>query len=153
MKRRTLLAGAMVVAAAPHAAWAQATYAMRVWRDQNCGCCHSWVEIMRRSGRFALEVTIDADVVATKQRLGVPMQLASCHTAVVEGYVIEGHVPGQDILRLLAQRPAGVRGLAVPGMPVGSPGMQVPGGQREAFDVVAFHTDGRMTVFARYSAS
>lgn len=86
-----------------------------------------------------------------KRRLGVPDDLASCHTAEVEGYVVEGHVPAEDIVRLIEQRPAGVRGLAVPGMPIGSPGME-QGGRRDAFEVIAFRANGSREVFARYEA-
>ena len=116
-----------------------------VSRDPNCGCCGAWADHLRRAG-FPVEIVESANVNAVKQRLGVPADLASCHTAEVQGYVIEGHVPASAILRLLEERPVGV-GLAVPGMPIGSPGME--GGASETYDVVFFSRQGRRT-FARY---
>ena len=87
---------------------------------------------------------------AVKRRLGAPAALQSCHTAEVAGFLIEGHVPPADILRLLAERPAGIRGLAVPGMPIGAPGMERTGAAREGFDVFAFRGDGSHRVFASH---
>ena len=87
-----------------------------------------------------------------KQRLGVPLELASCHTTSISGFVIEGHTPVADIVRLLDERPRGVRGLAVPGMPMGSPGMDRADGRREAYNVMAFGTEGAPRVFTRYAA-
>ena len=117
-----------------------------VHRDPNCGCCGGWVEHLRRAG-FAAKVNATRDVNAIKQRLGVPDDLGACHTAKVQGYVIEGHVPATAIRRLLAERPQAV-GLAVPGMPTGSPGME--GGAPETYEVVLFGPQGRR-VFARYT--
>jgi hypothetical protein len=124
--------GTLVLTQRPHAAGARS--AVTVWKDPGCSCCTAWIEHLRRHGH---EVTaIDAtDLHVIKTRLGVPAELASCHTAEVAGYVIEGHVPAQAIARLLAERPD-ARGLAVPGMPVGSPGME--GGTPEAYDVILF---------------
>jgi hypothetical protein len=93
---------------------------------------------MRQTGRFNARMRDEADMPALKRRLGVPADLTACHTAQVEGYVIEGHVPADDILRLLSARPGGVRGLAVAGMPIGSPGMEQPGSASDPFVVVAF---------------
>lgn len=93
----------------------------------------------------------ETNMPALKRRLGVSDDLASCHTAEVEGYVIEGHVPAEDIVRLIEQRPAGVKGLAVPGMPIGSPGMEQVG-RRDAFDVIAFRANGSRDVFSHYAA-
>jgi len=89
----------------------------------------------------------DADMPAVKRRLGVPERLSSCHTAAVDDLVIEGHVPLDQVHRLLRDRPSGIRGIAVPGMPAGAPGMEVPDGRRDPFQVVAFFADGRNTVF------
>lgn len=89
---------------------------------------------------------------AVKQRLRVPADLASCHTAEIAGFVIEGHVPAEDVQRLLRERPTGVIGLATPGMPLGSPGMEQGGVTRDAFDVFAFRADGSREVFAHYAA-
>jgi hypothetical protein len=130
----------------------QARPELHVRRDTGCGCCLAWAEIMGRSGRFTLTVTNEADMSALKQSLGVPRDLASCHTATVAGFVIEGHVPLDDIVRLMETRPTGVRGIAVPGMPIGSPGMEQSGMGRDAFEVIAFSGDGARRVFARYPA-
>lgn len=127
-------------------------FTMAVSRDAGCGCCHGWMTQMQRSGRITATMRDEADMPALKRRLGVPDDLTSCHTAEVAGYVIEGHVPSVDIVRLLERRPAGIRGLAVPGMPIGSPGMEQAGGGRDAFDVVAFRTDGGRETFAHYEA-
>jgi hypothetical protein len=153
--RRAALAFALGAGAAlltPMAIAQQARPAMHVRRDPGCGCCLAWVEIMRRSGRFTVTVTNEADMSALKQSLGVPLDLASCHTATVAGFAIEGHVPLDDVVRLIQTRPAGVRGIAVPGMPLGSPGMEQSGMGREAFAVIAFSGDGARQVFARYPA-
>lgn len=106
---------------------------------------------MQRSGRFAVSVRNSNDMSAVKRRLGVPADLASCHTAEIAGFAIEGHVPLADLLRLLETRPQGVLGLAVAGMPVGSPGMEAPDGRRDAYEVTAFHRNGARSVFASYS--
>lgn len=119
--------------------------AITVWKDPNCGCCGSWVEHLRRNG-FAVTVVETSDVRAIKARLGVPADLASCHTAEVAGYTIEGHVPAEAVSRLIAEKPA-ARGLAVPGMPIGSPGME--GGRPESYDVILFG-NGTATRFARF---
>ncbi|MFC5506406.1 DUF411 domain-containing protein [Bosea massiliensis] len=98
---------------------------MIVTRDPNCGCCGNWVEHIRAAD-LAVEVVLVDDVMPLKTRLGVPEASMSCHTAVIGGYVIEGHVPAEAVKRLLVARPKAI-GIAVPGMPVGSPGMEVPG--------------------------
>ncbi len=107
---------------------------MVVFRDPTCGCCHKWVDHLTANG-FAVSVNDAPSMKAVKKRLGVPVELASCHTAEIGGYVIEGHVPASAIKRLLAEKPEG-RGLAVPGMPIGSPGME--GGTPEVYDVMLF---------------
>jgi hypothetical protein len=116
-----------------------------VSKDPNCGCCEGWVDHLRQAG-FAVTTHDMPELSALKNRLGVPEKLASCHTAQVDGYVIEGHVPADAIKRLLRERPAAT-GLAVPGMPVGSPGME--GGTPDLYDVVMFGKEGQRT-FARY---
>jgi hypothetical protein len=123
-----------------------ASYTMH--RDPSCGCCTEWAKHVRQG--LAAEVTVQdhADMVALKRELGVPEDLRSCHTMEVEGYVIEGHVPAADIARLLRERPAGVSGLAVPGMPVGSPGMEM-GSRTQPYQVIAFGGSG-YSVFASY---
>ncbi len=126
---------------------ASAAGVITMHKDPNCGCCSAWADRMRDAG-FEVVTKASHDMQSVKHAHGVPGQLASCHTATVDGYVIEGHVPAADVQRLLSQRPA-VTGIAVPGMPLGSPGMEV-GGQQEAFQVVAFDADGRMAVFAKH---
>ncbi len=126
---------------------------MQVSRDVGCPCCHVWTELMQATGRFRVTMVDAPDVQAFKRRLGVPAGLGSCHTAVVGSYVVEGHVPAADILRLLEERPAGVGGLAVPGMPRGSPGMEQPNGAVDPFEVIAFGADGRKSVFSRHAGS
>lgn len=112
-----------------------------------CGCCGAWAEHLKDNG-FAVRIHKREDLDPIKARYGVPGELGSCHTAVVEGYTIEGHVPAADIQRLLAERPA-AKGLAVPGMPLGSPGMEA-GGERDRYDVILFAEDGTQRVFASY---
>ena len=135
------------------AAQAVATVAARdtltVYKSPTCGCCRNWVEHMRANGFHVIAVD-QPDVTPVKREHGVTEQLASCHTALVSGYAIEGHVPAADVRRLLAERPAGVRGLAVPGMPTGSPGMEMPGTPPDRYDVVAFDSTGRTRVFASH---
>ena len=126
-------------------ALADAPEAITVHRDPSCGCCGAWIEHLRGAG-FSPTVAETGDVAAVKRRLGVPSELASCHTAEVRGYVVEGHVPAEAIRRLLAERPQAT-GLAVPGMPAGSPGME--GGAPEIYEVVLFGPQGRRA-FARY---
>lgn len=121
---------------------------IEVFKSPSCGCCGAWVEHLREAG-FTVEVRDIANMMAVKEELGLPGEMASCHTARIAGYLIEGHVPAQDIARMLAERPD-IRGIAVPGMPVGSPGMEVPGQPADAFDVVAFDASGRTSVFASY---
>jgi hypothetical protein len=123
--------------------------AITVYRSPSCGCCKAWIDHLKTNG-FRVEDIVTADVGAKKDELGLPTQLASCHTAVVDGYVIEGHVPANDIKQLLKQKPA-IAGLAVPGMPAGSPGMEA-GGQQDPFDVIAFDRGGKMSTFNHYPA-
>lgn len=114
---------------------------MTVNKDPNCGCCSGWVKHVRRAG-FDPLVNEVGDLTPLKSRLSIPPSLASCHTAQVDGYVIEGHVPASVIQRLLSERPEAA-GLAVPGMPVGSPGMEVPGSPEETYDVLLFGAAGQ----------
>jgi hypothetical protein len=123
---------------------------MVVTKDPSCGCCRAWAEHVRAAG-FPVEIVESASVARLKARLGVPQDLAGCHTAEVGGYVVEGHVPAAAIRRLLEERPAGT-GLAVPGMPVGSPGMEVEGSPPETYEVILFGPSGRRR-FARYRAA
>lgn len=148
MRRRTVLkwaAGALLAAAVPARA---ALPPMRVYKSPSCGCCTEWVAHLRADG-FTVAVE-DTGNNAARARLGIPPALASCHTAEIGGYAIEGHVPAADIRRLLASRPD-ARGLAVPGMPIGSPGME-QGEERDAYDVLLVRGDGTTNVFASYPA-
>ncbi len=120
---------------------------VRVVKSPTCACCSAWVDHLEESG-FRVEVEETASLGAAKARLGVPGELSSCHTAEVEGYVVEGHVPAAEIRRLLERRPDDVRGLAVPGMPAGSPGMEGPA--PVPYDVVAFDGSGGRSVWASY---
>ena len=124
---------------------ASAGTAMLVYKDPNCGCCHNWVDIMRAAG-FEVATHDTGDMAAIKTRYKVGQSLASCHTALVGGYVVEGHVPADLIRKLLAEKPK-VLGLAVPGMPMGSPGME--GGRKQAYEVFTFDAKGKTTVYAR----
>ncbi|SHK47466.1 DUF411 domain-containing protein [Rhodothermus profundi] len=120
---------------------------LTVFKSPTCGCCSDWVTHMQNAG-FKVRVEDVQDMATIKARFRVPYQLQSCHTALIEGYVIEGHVPARDVQRLLQEKPA-VAGLAVPGMPVGSPGME-QGDRRDPYDVLTFTTDGQTQVYARY---
>ena len=150
ISRRALLArgmaAALALSGAPSLLRGQAGTPMMVYKDPNCGCCHNWVEIMRRTG-FEVSVRDTQDMNAIKSRHKVTRALASCHTALVGGYVVEGHVPADVIRKLLAEKPK-VLGIAVPGMPVGSPGME-QGTRKDPYDVVAFDASGKTTVFAK----
>ena len=146
--RRSFLIGATSMAAlASGAGLASAAPTMTVYHDPNCGCCGGWVAHMRRAG-FQVQVIDTDDLAAIKTRFRVPSDLASCHTAEVDGYVIEGHIPALAIQRLLAEKPAAA-GLAVPGMPTGSPGMEAPGAPNEIYDVILFGPWGKRS-YARF---
>jgi hypothetical protein len=147
--RRAVLAGLAASLALPRIAAAQSLPKMVVSKDPSCGCCGAWVDHMRAAG-FPVEVVETPEINRVKIRLGVPSNLASCHTAEVGGYVLEGHVPADQVKRLLAERPQ-AKGLAVPGMPAGSPGMEVDG-MTDTYEVVLFGPSGRRT-FARYEGA
>jgi hypothetical protein len=123
--------------------------AVAVYKTPTCGCCSLWVKHLEQHG-FTTKVTDMASLEDVKAANHVPPQARSCHTAVVGGYVIEGHVPAADVQRLLKERPKGVIGLAVPGMPIGSPGMEVQGMKPHPYSVLAFDKAGTITVFARH---
>ena len=120
-----------------------------MWKSRTCECCGAWVKHLEANG-FAVTVN-DADtsaLAALKRQAGIGDRLASCHTAKIDGYVIEGHVPGSDIKRLVAERPDAI-GLTAPGMPIGSPGME-QGGEFEPYDVLLIKKDGATEVFAKH---
>jgi hypothetical protein len=133
-RRATIGLIGLIAASLATGARADMRLTIKVWKDPNCGCCTGWVEHLRRNG-FTATVVETADMQAVKTRLSVPAELAACHTAEIAGYIIEGHVPAQAITRVLAQKPDAL-GLAVPGMPIGSPGME--GGTPEVYDVMLF---------------
>jgi hypothetical protein len=122
---------------------------MDVWKDPNCGCCKDWVTHLEQAG-FKVRV-LDIGNEAARARLGIPSKLGSCHTASVAGYAIEGHVPAKDIQRLLREKPKAM-GLAVPGMPVGSPGMDgaIYQGRKDPYDVLLVAINGSSTVYQSY---
>ena len=121
-----------------------------VFRSPTCGCCMKWVEHMRQAGFDVKVKDLEQDALdKIKSDRGIPPTAQSCHTARVAGYTIEGHVPADAVQKLLKDKPA-VAGLAVGGMPLGSPGMEVPGGRKQAFNVVSFGKDGSTKVFASY---
>ena len=123
---------------------------VEVWKDPSCGCCHDWIEHMQANG-FSFTVH-DTGNNAVRAQLGLPQKLGSCHTALVGGYLIEGHVPASDVRALLKQKPKAL-GLAVPGMPVGSPGMdgEVYGNRRDPYDVLLVERGGSTKVFSSYN--
>ncbi|OOG46390.1 DUF411 domain-containing protein [Polaromonas sp. A23] len=152
MQRRFLiqaiasLAGTSLLAPA---LMAQTRPQVEVWKDPGCGCCKDWVAHMEANG-FDVKVH-DSGNTAARKRLGVPDKLGSCHTALVGGYAIEGHVPAREVHRLLKERPAAV-GLSVPGMPVGSPGMdgKIYGDRKDPYDVVLISRNGSTRVYQSY---
>ena len=121
---------------------------VEVFKSPTCGCCSKWIGHMRQHG-FTVTSTDLADVSVIKKQHQVPGAVSSCHTALVDGYVVEGHVPATDVLRLLKTRPA-VAGIAVPKMPIGSPGMEVEGTKPEPYDVVSFDKQGNTKVFSSH---
>ncbi len=155
ISRRTFVgqaAGLGMALAGGKSLWAVASAppaetAMTVYMSPTCGCCAKWVDHVRAAG-FKPVVHEEEDMDTVKDSLGVPRDMRSCHTAQVEKYLIEGHVPAEDIRKLLEQKPAAV-GLAAPGMPASSPGMAIPGEPHEAYDVLLFQRDGKSAIFAR----
>ena len=146
MKRWFSRMGISLLFAVLFAPAALAANAFDVYRDPSCGCCGAWVDYMRAQG-YTVTVHQDQPMAAVTARFGVPPGAVSCHTAVIEGYVVEGHVPVEDIRRLLAERPDAI-GIAAPGMPMGSPGMEM--GAPERYDVVLIGRDGSTRVYATH---
>lgn len=145
---RRLLFGAAAGLLAAGCARAEARE-LTVYKTPWCGCCRAWVTHMSRAG-FRPQVVELEDLAPVRAKHGVPFQLSSCHTAVIGGYVVEGHVPPADVVRLLRERPTGL-GLVVPGMPIGSPGMEQPDGRREAFQTfLLLDRSGRTRPFAAH---
>jgi hypothetical protein len=146
--RREFMTAVAVALALPNVAHA-ASASVEVWKAPSCGCCKDWIRHLESNG---FKVTVhDSGNTAARARLGIPMRLGSCHTAQVEGYAIEGHVPAREIRRLLAERPNAI-GLAVPGMPIGSPGMDGPeyGARKDPYDVLLLRKDGTSNPYRSY---
>lgn len=148
LRRRSLLLAAPALLVAGCARAAQAGVLM-VHKTPYCGCCGAWVARMQNAG-FKTEVVNHQDLTPIRERMGVPFELSSCHTAQIDGYVVEGHVPPADVTRLLKERPKAI-GLTVPGMPIGSPGMEIAGAKPEPFaTLLLLDRRGRTRVFARH---
>jgi hypothetical protein len=120
---------------------------LTVYKSSTCGCCSNWVEHMKSNGFDVKAIDVD-DIDKVKQERGVPAAAASCHTAMVNGYIVEGHVPADAVLKMLREKPA-IAGIAVPGMPVGSPGMEMPNGQKDSYAIVSFDKNGKTAVYER----
>jgi hypothetical protein len=151
--RRTMIglvggAAAWPLVAGPADAAAPAGYVM--WRDPGCGCCLEWAKRVETAFGRKLPVVNAPNMAAVKTAQGVPAALHSCHTALIQGVVVEGHVPPEDIKRLIASGRKGIKGLAAPGMPAGAPGMDVGHNLRQSYQVFAFDSAGRRSVFATH---
>jgi hypothetical protein len=148
LPRRCLILGLAAALVASGSAQA-APRSITVYKTPYCGCCEGWITRMVRAD-FNPKVIEVEDLAPIRARHGVPFRLSSCHTGLIGGYVVEGHVPPKDIVRLLAERPKAL-GITVPGMPIGSPGMEVPGGKIEAYEtLLLLDAKGRTKVFARH---
>ncbi|NEX91248.1 DUF411 domain-containing protein [Caulobacter sp. 17J65-9] len=147
LHRRAALIGAGAALIAGCAKSAEPVRTMTLYKDPNCGCCTAWLDHMKQAG-FKATVIETSDLASVRKKLGVPEELASCHTAQIGRYAVEGHVPPEDVLRLLQEKP-NATGLAVPGMPIGSPGMESPTGERERFQTLLFG-GGQIGVFAQH---
>ena len=152
MNRRDMLAllGAGAAIPALPAVLRAAPAPLTMWRDPGCGCCLEWVKRVEAVFGRRLRVIDAPNMAAVKQARGVPADLRSCHTALIDGVVVEGHVPPADIKKLIARRPKGILGLAVPGMPAGSPGMDVGHNHKQRYQVFAFSAGGKRSVFATH---
>lgn len=158
MIRKTLLPWLLALMLVPVVATAESEWdknpqaqsepaTITVYRSENCDCCHKWIEHLERHD-FQVVDKISGDMRNIKEQLGLPPQMASCHTAKIDGYLIEGHVPANDIKHLLSSQPD-INGLSVPQMPVGTPGMEM-GARKDAFNVIAFDEDQQFEVFNQY---
>ena len=152
MNRRDacLLLSSAALAVFTNAAYAAAPKPARimVYKNESCGCCKLWVQHLLDAG-FEVRVQDVDNLGPIKDRVGIPPTMGSCHTGEVEGYFVEGHVPADDIRRLLKERPQ-ARGLTVPGMPAGSPGMEVPSGKVDRYEVLLIAKDGKSSVYSRH---
>jgi hypothetical protein len=146
---KAFLAGLILAASFAFPASASESATAEIWKDPNCGCCQAWADHLKTAG-FEVRIHETEEMNGVKAMNRVPAELASCHTAKIGGYVIEGHVPASDIMRLLTEKPQ-VHGLAVPGMPLGSPGMEMPDGEKEAYDVMSFDEGGKAAVWSSHN--
>jgi hypothetical protein len=145
---KSAILGALLIAVAAPSVWAAPDApVVDVYKSPTCGCCSKWIDHLKANG-FTVRSHDTSDVVAHKVRLGVPYGYGSCHTAEVGGYVVEGHVPAKEVRRLLKEKPL-ARGLVVPAMPMGSPGMEA-GGRKDAYDVFLVNKDGSTQTYAHY---
>lgn len=149
-KAAAFAAASLIATAACSSSRAEAPAApvMTVYKSPTCGCCANWVDHVKAAG-FTVQVHDVENMTEIKDEAGVPRGSRSCHTALIDGYTLEGHVPAEDIRRLLDERPK-IAGLAVPGMPVGSPGMEVPGQAADEYEVIAYTVDGATSVYASH---
>jgi hypothetical protein len=149
MRFRLMVVGVFAAALLLYLQLFAAGPAVTIYKDPFCGCCSLWAKHLEANG-FQVTIHEVENMDETKKTHGVPTSLKSCHTAIVDGYTIEGHVPAEEIKRLLKERPK-AKGLAVPGMPLGSPGMEA-GTTRQAYSVLLFDADGKSSVYRQYSA-
>lgn len=150
LNRRLLLGvGLLMGMGGTACAQARRSRNLTVFKTPTCACCDGWIAHMREAG-FTTTVTVLASLESVRSSRGMPGALASCHTGLIDGYLVEGHVPAQDVVRLLAERPTAV-GLAVPAMPLGSPGMETPQGHRDPYDTLLVLPSGATRVFARHN--
>ena len=149
--RRTVIQASLALAFAPAAFAQQALPLVEVWKSPTCGCCKDWIGHMQANGFKVKAIEVESTA-PMRAKLNMPERFGSCHTALVGGYAVEGHVPAADIRRLLKERPDAV-GLSVPGMPVGSPGMDGPeyGGRKDMFDVLLVARNGSASRYQSYN--
>jgi hypothetical protein len=147
--RRILLGAALASALGAPVAASAVTPVIEVYKSAYCGCCTAWVDHLKANG-FSVKVQNVANPTDYREKFGMPNDLGSCHTGMVQGYAIEGHVPAREIKRLLAERPR-AKGLAVPSMPMGSPGME--GHRNDPYDVLLVQTDGRISIYKHYNGN
>ncbi|WP_331001617.1 DUF411 domain-containing protein [Methylicorpusculum oleiharenae] len=144
---RKLLALVMPLSIIFQSAIAENTKEILVYRSPTCSCCGKWLEHLKQNN-FEVKDIVTEDMDQVKAKLGVPKQLASCHTAVIDGYVVEGHVPAADIEKMLKDKPR-IAGISVPGMPMGTPGMEM-GGRKDPYQVISFDKDNNQQIYNSY---
>lgn len=150
LNRRLLLGAAMLIGMTGSAcAQTRPSRNLAVFKTPTCACCDEWIAHMREAG-FTTTITVLPSLQSVRSSRGMPDALASCHTGLIDGYLVEGHVPAQDVIRLLAEKPTAV-GLAVPAMPLGSPGMETPQGHKDPFETLLVLQSGAVRVFARHN--